>query len=319
MIGVIKRPFSMPPFAPERPRPMVVSHRGLFTVAQENTLAAFVAAADAGADAVEIDLTMTRDGFIVCFHDDGEARTGLLGRTGFEPCRNMWSDLAAISLERHVHYDARAISYPSAPRTPLLSEVFEEVGHRLYFILDVRTIGAGMPLRMRLDFATRVAREVMRAGLLDRCIFSSFDAWALHRILAATKGKARTAFQWDDSAPFLGALLGDNANLMLTNDAARRLPRLLDKLKVSRWTGKVLGSHGAASIEFTGLDPTLIKRLKRRNLIVGTYTLFPIDRQGTEHNFTDAQQAVILRKLIDAGLDWVETDEPKKVMALLER
>jgi glycerophosphoryl diester phosphodiesterase len=47
----------------------VVAHRGATSDAPEHTLAAYKHAAEIGADAVECDVRMTRDGVLVCVHD----------------------------------------------------------------------------------------------------------------------------------------------------------------------------------------------------------------------------------------------------------
>jgi len=49
--------------------PEVVAHRGAPSGAPEHTLAAYRRAAAVGADAVECDVRMTRDGVLVCVHD----------------------------------------------------------------------------------------------------------------------------------------------------------------------------------------------------------------------------------------------------------
>jgi glycerophosphoryl diester phosphodiesterase len=49
--------------------PEVVAHRGSTAEAPEHTLAAYRHAAAIGADAVECDVRMTRDGVLVCVHD----------------------------------------------------------------------------------------------------------------------------------------------------------------------------------------------------------------------------------------------------------
>ncbi|MGY1719863.1 MULTISPECIES: glycerophosphodiester phosphodiesterase [unclassified Blastococcus] len=49
--------------------PEVVAHRGATADAPEHTLAAYRNAAIVGADAVEVDVRMTRDGVLVCVHD----------------------------------------------------------------------------------------------------------------------------------------------------------------------------------------------------------------------------------------------------------
>ncbi len=55
----------------DRPAPAteVVAHRGSTAGAPEHTLAAYRHAAEVGADAVECDVRMTRDGVLVCVHD----------------------------------------------------------------------------------------------------------------------------------------------------------------------------------------------------------------------------------------------------------
>ena len=52
-----------------------IAHRGDSTNAPENTLAAFEAAIDAGATAVELDLRCTADGHVVVIHDRTVDRT----------------------------------------------------------------------------------------------------------------------------------------------------------------------------------------------------------------------------------------------------
>jgi glycerophosphoryl diester phosphodiesterase len=49
--------------------PLIIAHRGASAHAPENTLAAFRAASDAGADGVEFDVQLTKDGVAVVFHD----------------------------------------------------------------------------------------------------------------------------------------------------------------------------------------------------------------------------------------------------------
>ncbi|RBY96276.1 glycerophosphodiester phosphodiesterase [Blastococcus sp. TF02-8] len=55
--------------------PEVVAHRGATAGAPEHTLAAYRHAVDIGADAVECDVRMTRDGVLVCVHDRRVHRT----------------------------------------------------------------------------------------------------------------------------------------------------------------------------------------------------------------------------------------------------
>jgi glycerophosphoryl diester phosphodiesterase len=53
----------------EHPLPVVIAHRGASAAHQENTLQAFRAAADLGADGVELDVRRTADESLVVHHD----------------------------------------------------------------------------------------------------------------------------------------------------------------------------------------------------------------------------------------------------------
>lgn len=55
--------------------PKVIGHRGAATYAPENTLDSIHTAADLGADWVELDVKLTKDGVPIIFHDDTLDRT----------------------------------------------------------------------------------------------------------------------------------------------------------------------------------------------------------------------------------------------------
>ena len=55
--------------------PFVVAHRGSSAIAPENTLAAFQQAIDDGADAIELDVRLSKDGEVVVIHDEKLSRT----------------------------------------------------------------------------------------------------------------------------------------------------------------------------------------------------------------------------------------------------
>src|SRR5689334_18232637 len=63
-----------------RGRPRVWGHRGDSAHAPENTMRAFDQAREKGADGIELDVRLDRDGNVVVFHDDNLER--LCGRPG---------------------------------------------------------------------------------------------------------------------------------------------------------------------------------------------------------------------------------------------
>jgi glycerophosphoryl diester phosphodiesterase len=73
-----------------KPPPLVIAHRGASSIALENSLAAFRAAAGQGADGVELDVHATIDGEIVVHHDP----TVL----GLPIAHARWRDLATVPL-----------------------------------------------------------------------------------------------------------------------------------------------------------------------------------------------------------------------------
>lgn len=59
-------------------RPLIVAHRGASAHAPENTLAAFLMAIEAGAEGVEFDVRLAKDGVPVVIHDSSLLRTAKL-------------------------------------------------------------------------------------------------------------------------------------------------------------------------------------------------------------------------------------------------
>jgi glycerophosphoryl diester phosphodiesterase len=86
-------------------RPQVVAHRGASHDNPEHTLGAYVAALDAGAEALECDVRLTADGHLVCVHDrrvdrvtDGHGvvstmELAQLDQLDFASWKNPWADL----------------------------------------------------------------------------------------------------------------------------------------------------------------------------------------------------------------------------------
>lgn len=90
----------------------VVAHRGASHDNAEHTLGAYLAALDAGADALECDVRLTADGHLVCVHDRTTHRTGSrrgvvstmelaeLAELDFASWKNPWADLDDEAPER---------------------------------------------------------------------------------------------------------------------------------------------------------------------------------------------------------------------------
>ena len=154
-------------------RPFVLGHRGASHAAPQNTLAAFRKAADAGADGIELDVHLSRDGVPVVIHDNSVDAT----TDGAGLVRELTlSQLKA--LDAGVRFDApHADASFAGERIPTLEEVLVEVGSRLLVNVELK---AGQTAAL----VAAVVDLVRRMEMADRVWFSSFKPYALYRARA---------------------------------------------------------------------------------------------------------------------------------------
>jgi len=76
--------------------PRVIAHRGARRVAPENTIEAFVAAAQLGADGVELDVHRTADGALVVHHDADAPGVGVLAQRALSEIRTARPDIPTL-------------------------------------------------------------------------------------------------------------------------------------------------------------------------------------------------------------------------------
>ena len=94
----------------------VWAHRGASGYAPENTLEAFKQAMKMGADGVELDIQMTRDGELVVIHDETIDRVS--GESGWVKDWTL-SELKKLNVSKHMK------GYEKRTRIPTLEEVLE--------------------------------------------------------------------------------------------------------------------------------------------------------------------------------------------------
>lgn len=143
-------------------RPLVFAHRGGSTLGQENTITAFDRGLAAGADGLELDVQLSRDGIVVIHHDR------VLGRTnrGTGPVRDRTAgELAAFDV-------------------PTLGGVLERYPETR-IIIELKEPGA--------DLARAVVEDVRRAGAAGRVCLGSFSVRALRAARACDPGVATSA------------------------------------------------------------------------------------------------------------------------------
>ncbi len=165
----------------DAPRPLVFAHRGGSGLAPENTLAAFDHGLSVGADGLELDVHLSRDGRPVVHHDVHLERT----TDGTGP-------IAACSVEDLSRVDAgyrfcRDGDFPFRGRglcVPTLAEVLSRCPETR-IIIELKN-GSEALARAVLD-------DVRHADALDRVCFAGEDVNGLRVIRALEAGAATSA------------------------------------------------------------------------------------------------------------------------------
>ncbi len=130
----------------------VIAHRGASGSSPENTLLAFQKAVDLGADAVELDVRLTRDGVPVVIHDPTLERT-----------TNGRGSVRETPLERLRQFDAGA-----GERVPTLAEVLDLLDP-VPVIIEIKERNAAQP----------VVSDIRAAAAERRVLIGSYDGRAL--------------------------------------------------------------------------------------------------------------------------------------------
>ncbi len=142
------------------PSPFYFAHRGASAHAPENTLAAFELALKQGAPAIEFDVKLTSDRYVIIHHDQTLDRT----TDGSGPVTKQ--PLSALR-----ELDAGSSFSPDfrGEKIPTLDEVFETVGKKLF--INVELTNYATPFDGLVD---EVAKQVRKHALEEWVMFSSF-------------------------------------------------------------------------------------------------------------------------------------------------
>jgi glycerophosphoryl diester phosphodiesterase len=153
-------------------RPLIIAHRGYRAKYPENTLVAFQAAIDAGADMIELDVLLTKDRKMVVIHDES------LGRT--TNGRGMVSDCTLSQLKA---LDAGSWFDPcfKEERLPTLEEVLDEVGGRVPLNIEIKR-SAYEPHHPPDAIEKQIVDLAMRKNAVETVLISSFEWRALERL-----------------------------------------------------------------------------------------------------------------------------------------
>lgn len=318
---------------------LVIAHRGASDIAPENTLAAFRAAYELGADGFETDVQLTRDRKMVIHHNyTVDARSNGSGRV----CDKTEEEL------RRLDFGSWKGPAFAGERIPTLAECLEMAKRFSMVNIELKA-----PVDRTVPYVEPVARAIRAAGLEDRVRISSFDHTLLREmksLLPAVRVGALTSravtervsvqllARYAPKDKALGELAPSDLRLPPEDEALRKALK-----KPDREPGSVLLERAEnLSILYPGMsiqevmthletqldladyldrldfpveylhceyhaclsDPQLVERLRRRGIGVTPWT--PDETED-------------LRALIALSPDGIITNRPDRLLELLNR
>jgi glycerophosphoryl diester phosphodiesterase len=224
---------------------VVIAHRGGARRAPENTLPALTGAAALGADAVELDVRLSRDGEVVVIHDPTVDRT----TQGRGEVRALTA-LQLESLDAGFRFTVdRGATHP-----------FRGSGIGVPRLADVVAATGGMPLLIEIKAPEALAPTVAlleRLGATERAVVA---ASAFAAVAPARGGRLRTGASARDASALLFALRGP---ARLTYEALCIPPRHFGIPLPIRFLAGRARRCGAATHVWTINDPAVALRLWR--------------------------------------------------------
>ncbi|MEO7368436.1 MAG: glycerophosphodiester phosphodiesterase [Gemmatimonadaceae bacterium] len=140
--------------------PLAISHRGLRTSAPENSIPAFTAAIDAGAQGIELDVHASLDGTIYVHHDPVPG--------GKSPVGGGWEPIAMLDSK-----EISGIRLADSVGIPTLDEVIEAVAGRAQIFIEIKGVA------MEETVTRCLKRHIDR---IDQFGCHSFDHRVIRRI-----------------------------------------------------------------------------------------------------------------------------------------
>jgi len=129
-------------------RIIIIGHRGLMDSFPENTLLSFIEAIKAGADGIELDVWLTRDGKLVISHDENLERVAGVNK----------------SIKDMELREIKSIEIGEGLRIPTLEEVFETLPNDVLINVEIKDI----------DAVEKTLELIYRFNMGERIMISSF-------------------------------------------------------------------------------------------------------------------------------------------------
>ncbi len=166
--------------------PLLIAHRGASHEAPENTLAAFRLAWEEGADGIEGDFYLSKDGRIVCIHDKDTKRTA--GKN-VRVADSTFADLRKLDVGSW-----KSPKY-AGERIPTLSEVLAAVPQGKLIYVEIKCGPEIVPALKPVFAASGLANEQIRVIAFDKNVIA-----AVKKQLPGIKAYWLTSYKQDPPA-----------------------------------------------------------------------------------------------------------------------
>lgn len=172
----------------------IIAHRGACKAAPQNTIPAFVRAIEMGADGIENDVHLTRDGYVVICHNYEIDETS-----------DGKGDIADYTLEELKKFDFGAYFSEDfrGTRIPTLEEYLDVAGPLKVMNVEIK------PPRQKGSAIVRRTIEIVRErGMLDKLLISSFDEEVIKEVKAIDPS-VKTGFLYSVESPNIEKIYED--------------------------------------------------------------------------------------------------------------
>ena len=162
---------------------IVFGHRGIPSLAPENSLNSFSLLLEHNIPGVELDIHLTKDGELAIIHD-----FSTLKMTGVD-----------YKVSETNYGKLRSLDIGDGAYIPKLHEVFELLGDKILYDLEIKSDG-----KRRKELVGRVLSQIERYNLNNSVIVSSFDPFLLREFNKLKSGiKTAIIYSSDDDVPLI--------------------------------------------------------------------------------------------------------------------
>jgi glycerophosphoryl diester phosphodiesterase len=246
-------------------KPLVIAHRGGALESTENTIGAFQRAAKIGADGIETDLRLTRDGVVVVYHDE------YFGRVEGLPERQRTRLISDLTYSEVTAQTLIPVGDDNGSRrVPTLNELLD----------NVKSVLLNIELKRGARFDELVNKTIAtlkRFPELDRVVLETPSLEIAEKCRAAIGPRLKLHINpgYDDSVPFMQSLervlkFKPHSVSVSFKKLSREIVEIAHKAGVEVWVWTVNSADIAQAMALLGVDaiktdtPTVLKGLFAR-------------------------------------------------------